>query len=581
MNKFISGAISGAVAGLLYALLEYAVIIVRPMVQWRPTTLPPEHWQWEAAFLAVDAALGAILGGVVALVRRGPARPLGRRSATAAGGAAVAAAALVLITLWLNARPSLSAPHAGRAAAQGRPNVLLIVLDTVRADHLSVYGYERRTTPNLEKLAREGVLFRNAVSASDFTLTSHGSLFTGLYTSWHRAYPVSAADFGRLDASFHTLAEILAQNGYATFAVLANHGYLRPEFGMAQGFAYYEIRPTIRPMGPGSIPFLRNFARAALQQVTCTAELERLYPRADQITDGGLRVLNAARGGPGPFFLSLNYMEAHEPYSPPPPFRDAFPGRDPAVYRVDIGGLRKQLAAAHPAPGTAAMLRHTISQYDGSIAFMDAEIQRLFEGMKQAGLYDNTLIVVTSDHGQALGEHSHVGHPASLHQELVRVPLIVKYPARESAEAGQSVAATVSGVDVLPTILDTVGIPAPATIHGRSLRKYAPDADRIVISESFFNHRERRLGYRTERIERAFYRGGWKLIQAVAGKKELYHVDRDREELRNVYDPDSPIVRQLTQDLDHWIHDAPPRRKGGPKVDRETMDRLRSLGYVQ
>jgi arylsulfatase A-like enzyme len=543
--------------------------------------LPPEHWRWETAFLAIDVALGAVIGGVIALLWRGPARPAGRRTALASGVAAFAAAALVVITLWLNARPALSTPNTGGVSAQGRPNVLLIVLDTARADHLSVYGYQRRTTPNLEKLARESVLFRNAISASDFTLTAHGSLFTGLYTSWHRAYPVSGTDFGRLDDSFHTLAEILAQHGYATSAVLANHGYLRPEFGMAQGFSYYEIRPTVRAMGPASIPFLRNFARAALQQVTCTAELGRMYPRADQITDGALRVLNVARRGPGPFFLSLNYMEAHEPYSPPPPFRDAFPGRDPALHSLDLGALREKLAVAHPAPDAAAMLDHMISQYDGSIAFMDAEIQRLFEGMKRAGLYDSTLIIITSDHGQALGERSYVGHPGSPYQELVRVPLIIKYPAGESAEAGRSVGATVSGVDVLPTVLDTVGIPVPAKIHGRSLRRYAPDAERMVISESFFNKRERWLARRTERIERALYRGSWKLIQAVAGKKELYDVDRDGKELRNVYDPDNPIARQLTLDLDRWVHDAPPRRKGGPKVDRETMDRLRSLGYVQ
>jgi arylsulfatase A-like enzyme len=578
MKKYIGGLLPGALAGLVYGLVEYSVIVLRPLVQWRPAAIPPEHWQWETAFLAVYMFFGAMIGGIAALFRKSPTGP-GRRSTVIAGLAAAAAAVLIACTAWFNAAPPLRARKTAFAANPGRPNILLIVLDTVRADHLSLYGYDRRTTPHLEEMARESVCYRNAVSAADVTLSSHASMFTGLYPSWHGAYPTPGNDLGRLDSSFHTLAEILSENGYGTFAVLANFGYLRPEFGMAQGFAYYDVRSPVQTLPAAASYFPRALVRSAFDSIVSTAELDRIYRRADQITDGALHVLDSRDARSGPFFLSLNYMDAHEPYSPPAPYRDLFPGRDPHFDNGRIGTLRRQLATHHRPADADGTLRHIVSQYDGAIAYMDSELNRLFEAMKRAGVYENTLIVVTSDHGEALGERDDLGHPASVHRELVHVPLIVKYPRAVQAPAGQWIETPVSGVDLLPTVLETAGIPVPENVQGQSLRR-PMDPGRVIIAESFLDDHLRRLHRRTDLVQRALYQGRWKLIGSTSGKRELYDVAADPSESRDLFNPDEAASQECSATLDRWVRIIPARRIT-PRMDQQTKARLKSLGYIQ
>ena len=158
---------------------------------------------------------------------------------------------------------------------------------------------------------------------------------------------------------------------------------------MAQGFGYYDVRSPVQILPAAATRFPRALVSSALDSLVSTAELDRLYRRADQITDGALGVFHdQARSGP--FFLSLNYMDAHEPYSPPAPYRDLFPGRDPHFDNRRIGALRRQLAAHHRPADADVTLGHIVSQYDGAIAYMDSELNRLFEEMKRAGLYDNT-----------------------------------------------------------------------------------------------------------------------------------------------------------------------------------------------
>src|SRR5581483_1810447 len=147
----------------------------------------------------------------------------------------------------------------------------------------------------------------------------------------------------------------------------------------------------------------------------------------------------------------------------------------------------RALAQHRRPPDTAVLLNHLASQYDGGIAYMDSELKRLFDGMKQAGIYDKTLIIVTSDHGEALGEKEDLGHPASVYQQLVHVPLLIKYPRSMPSEAGRQVEATVSGIDLLPTVLDTVGIPIPQNLQGQSLRTMNPNGNTTVFAESFLD----------------------------------------------------------------------------------------------
>jgi arylsulfatase A-like enzyme len=583
MKTFALVTSYGAVAGLLYGLLEYAVLIVRPMIQWRPMALRPEHWAWEGAFLLLDILAGAILGILVgaglAVFGRRTFRTWWKGVFWAIGFATLAGLGLASATLYLDSPPSIPALKAGSASK--RPNVLLVVLDTVRADHLSLYGYQRHTTPNLETWAREGIRFRNAISPADVTLSSHASMFTGLYTSWHGAHPTpDASDLGRLEPSFRTWAEILSEAGYSTLAVLANYGYLRPEFGVAQGFGFYDVRWPVKTMGSADHSSLRKLLRPVLDCLVPTDELDRQYRRGDQITDGGLRIIKAMQGRSNPFFLSLNYMDAHDPYAPPPPYRDLFPGRIASFDRSRAAELRRELAKHRRPRDADAILNHIVSQYDAGIAFMDSELKRLFEGMKQVGLYDNTLIIVTSDHGEAFGEHDDFGHPASVHQELVHVPLLIKYPRSVPSEAGQQIEATVSGIDLLPTVLDTVGIPLPANLQGRSLRTLGPGDDtRVVMAESFLDSHLVRSRRRTDLVQRALYQGQRKLIGSTSGQMELYDLQLDPAESQDTYGVDNPLAAHFTHVLDQWIQ-AVPRAKPSRKMDPQSMDRLRSLGYL-
>ena len=228
----------------------------------------------------------------------------------------------------------------------------------------------------------------------------------------------------------HTLAEILSGNGYTTLAVLANCAYLRLEFGLDRGFGFYDVRPSVRKTGGDGEYYLRPLVRPLLASLGSTAEIDRVYRRADQITDDGLRIFQAMRRRNAPFFLNLNYMDAHDPYVPPPPYRDLFPGRDPAFHNQQISALREQIAVKPPLAASPE-LAHIISQYDGGIAYIDAEVKHLLDGMNNQVVRQHSPVIITSDHGEGLGERGVEGHPASVHQELVHVPLSIKYPRSE------------------------------------------------------------------------------------------------------------------------------------------------------
>ena len=487
--------------------------------------------------------------------------------------------ALPAYTKHLDRLPPIPAGHTAAAASHNQPNVLLIVLDTVRADHLSLYGYERRTTPNLETLARDSVVFRNAVSASDVTLTSHASIYTGMYPSWHGAYLTPPTRNGDpLGPSLPTLAGVLSQHGYTTMAVLANSSYLRPLYGMNRGFQLYDVRTPISGAGAAADYYVRDLIRPLFERVTSTAELDREFRRGDQITSDGLHILETMRRTGAPFFLNLNYMDAHDPYLPPPPYRDLFPGRIAGFPNRSIYELRRQLALLRHPPELDADLVHIRSQYDGGLAYLDAQLNQLFEGLKRLGLYDNTLIVLTADHGEALGERNILGHPAWAYQDLVHVPLVVKYPHADGK--GTQVETPVSAVDLMPTILDVTGTPAPAGLQGQSLRKVAEARAEPVMSESFPDHLSE-LRRRTDNGARALYQGNWKFIGATNGQKELYDLSRDPNELHNLYNPEDAVSRQLSDALDKVTRAIPSRRFAPKQVDRDTLERLRSLGYVQ
>ena len=280
----------------------------------------------------------------------------------------------------LRSPPSASPQPHNEPAQQGDPlrsaHVVLIVMDSVRADHLSAYGYKRETTPNLRELARHATLYRRAIATGDMTLPSHGSIFTGLYPSWHGAFIVK--NFGQvrgIDPGHRTLAEAVSASGYRTIAVVGNHGYVVPKYGMARGFELFDV---LRPVSfRDGVAYKLGLSHRLAPLVLDASALDYTNRAADEITDRALSSAGEAKAHDEPFLLFLNYMDAHVPYVPPAPFDTKFPGKDRSFRHEEFSPLLRRLHAnGEPVP--RAKLEHLISQYDGGIAFIDDQVGRLF-----------------------------------------------------------------------------------------------------------------------------------------------------------------------------------------------------------
>ncbi len=518
-------------------------------------------------------AAGALLVALAALAaaKSPPLRFPARFALT--GGITIVSAGLAF---WLGSRPVPLQDITPAGQAQRSPDVILIVMDTVRADHLSVYGYPRKTTPFLERFAESAILYRRCISASDFSLPSHASMFTGLYPSWHGAHS-DESGMRPLADGFITIAEDLSARGYRTMGVSANHAFLGPQFGLDQGFQIMDARQVL-PVSP-FFPAVRNLLRSLLNRAASTIEFHLVYRRADEINAAAFRMLDWAEraGRRAPFFLFLNYMDAHAPHGPPPPFDRMFPGRIPHWTHQDSDRIIDEVLRTGRS-ATQDELHHQSALYDGAIAHTDARIGELIGELKRRGRYDDSLIVVTSDHGEAFGERGLVEHGGvSVYQEEVHVPLIVKFP---GAQRQQVVEAAVSLVDVAPTVLEAAGAPIPPRMHGVSLRQTARgNARGAVFSESHATPMLSPLAARFRRLERSVVDGSAKFITSTTGKRELYNLDLDPGEKTNLYRPDQAATRELAAKIDRIL-------KGAPKFDRkglppDALERLRSLGYVQ
>jgi arylsulfatase A-like enzyme len=469
------------------------------------------------------------------------------------------------------------------AANSTRPNIVLIVMDTVRADHLSVHGYERDTTPYLKALAQDAAVYGNTISASDFTLTSHASLFTGMYPSWHGAYcqPPEAVYGRELTKQFPTVAELLKSSGYATLGVAANL-YLRADFGLERGFEYFQIPRPVPLLPADSGYLLRRGVRRVLSYGFDTAQFDRLYSLGEDIDEELFSALDRRGVTVGkatasrPFFAFLNYMDAHFPYVAPAPFDRKFPGRRPRIIQDDLEAEQEQITAGRPAP--TGYRPHTVSQYDGGIAYVDAQIGKVVEWLKQHNAYDNTMIVVTADHGEAFGERNHIGHANSAYQNLLHIPLVIKYPHGEHRGAENH---PVSLIDVAPTILTTVGVPVPQTMQGRNLTGAGANELRHIFSETFpcpvMHPPECPNGCTSQ----AIFPWPYKYIVTSNGSRELFDVGRDPDEVTNLAIRLEPQARQLNADLNLWMKIKPAQSKQKHKLDAEQVKNLKSLGYVQ
>jgi len=470
-------------------------------------------------------------------------------------------------------------PKRDQAKTGQRPNVVLIVMDTVRADHTSVYGYDRDTTPFLRELAKEATLYTRAFAVSDFTLPTHASMFTGLYPRTHGAYyaPPNYPNGLPLSQRFTTMAEVLQANGYRAAGIVANAGYLSTSMGFSQGFELFDSRLPERVAAPSRSPYLRRRVHELLDRFVSTADFEPTTRRAQEINHEAETFLNQVDG---PFFLFLNYMDAHNPYAPPSPFDRQYPCSYPTIERAE----RARAAMEPVLTGKRDLLPEErtciASGYDGAITYLDSQIRELIGSLRKRGLYENTLLMITSDHGEALGTRNQLGHGGvSVYQNEVNIPLLVKYPgvnpeARVNAEASQ--------VDLLPTVLEAASIAEPAGLQGISLRKIEKDTSRFIVSVSYPEPWLSALNRQYARVEMAVIRGDEKLIESSLGKRELFDLSRDINEEHNLYKENDPGVLALSRMLQDWMRTVPPAasEKHG-SIDSSTVERLKSLGYAQ
>ncbi len=465
-----------------------------------------------------------------------------------------------------------------REAPRAGPNVLLIVLDTVRADHLSVYGYERRTTPWLETFAREATVYERATATSNFTLPTHASIFTGKYPRNHGAIPFPPGKSGGLPLPprRRTMAEILAERGYLTLAVAANGAYVTRQVGLAQGFHLFDHRLPVACLPERGDHYLRRGIRRLLTPLVWTGRLDRRTRTADQITTEAIELIGQAHRRRQPFLLFLNYMDAHTPYAPPPPYDALFPGRTRQLTRDRYFEILARVFG-QGRPLAPEEREHMISQYDGALAYLDAQLGRLLGHLEKLGIYDNTLVVITADHGEAFGEHSFLGHLQSLRQHQIWIPLLVRYPGQR---AGRRVERRVSQVDLLPTVLEALDIDAPADLDGQSLLR-SESSGRLIFAESYVDAKNKQLRPDYPDRELAVLSGDLKLLTRSNGEIHFYDLAADPAESYNRYDPADARAAELLAELDRWLERNPLRVELQASPDPNTLDRLRALGYVR
>jgi arylsulfatase A-like enzyme len=382
--------------------------------------------------------------------------------------------------------------------SDGLPNVLLIVMDTVRADHLSCYGYERPTTPNLDRLARRGIRFEEVRAAAPWTLPSHASMFTGrvpheLVTAW----------LTPLEGHFPTLAEYLGSCGYQTAGFVANVAYCSYATGLDRGFTHYEDHVLENLAGLRTAGLVDRAFRT-FTQLSAGIKFGPMSQARDAVNRWFVadnRKSAAAVNGSflewlshqptasaRPFFVFLNYLDAHAAYIPPTgaTHRFGIAPRTPSEKEV-VYHAWPQLDKTNLPPRTVALGRDS---YDDCLGYIDDQIGRLLAELKERGVLEQTLVIVTSDHGEAFGEHQLFDHGKSLYRTEIRVPLVIVPPGR-AADGGLVVHRTVGLQDLAATITDLIGLSAQSPLSGKSLLPLwrdqhsaaALNAQSVVVSE--------------------------------------------------------------------------------------------------
>ncbi len=414
------------------------------------------------------------------------------------------------------------------------PNIVLIVVDALRADHMSAYGYKRQTTPFIDSfIAAQGVRFQHATTSAPWTFPSNAALLTG-YSPTSLGANWTMAEHS-LPAKFTTLAEYLHSAGYYTAGFVSAY-YMGKQHGITQGFDYFDESLIARPRSQPSGSDLTNQASTWLQN-TWVPQIK----------------------GKQPLFLFLYYYDPHTWYMPPSPYDTRFDSTYTGTLTGEVYQDAQPVLSGAITP-TPRDIEHLIALYDGEIAYTDAQIQQMINTLQNNGALDNALIALTADHGEMFGEHGKWTHTSSLYEEVLRVPLLLRYPG--VIPAGQVVDTPVQTMDLLPAVLEWTGVAVPEGLDAVSLRGLAlgqpASGSRPVYSEveplTDPNHPSYIWAPRVPL--RAVRSGEWKLINQFTdgGGQELYRLNSSSPyETTNLVGNEPQRVIELWQSLRQYF----------------------------
>jgi arylsulfatase A-like enzyme len=513
---------------------------------------------YRARSLIVDGMLLATVVSVVSFAVAYAIAPAFERSRAlaATGLLAVFAAAA-----WTSsATPPAPPPPAYTAAApdpsRPRRNVLLISLDSLRADHVGAYGYKRDTSPSFDRFAKDGVLFRNAISTSSWTLPTHLTMFTGRSQLSHGV----VVDTLVLSTAIPTLGQIFKEAGYAT-AGFVSGPYVGGHYGYDRGMDTYTDFSA--SWGKGAE------ARAAILSPT--------------INEKAIEWLDKAHKEP--FFLFLHYFDIHYDFVPPAPYDTMF---DPDYTGTMDGRFFIERDDVH-AKMDPRDLEHIRALYDGEIRYTDEHVGRILDKLKALGVYDDTVVLITSDHGDEFFEHGNKGHHRTVYDEVLRIPFALRLPGGE--HSGKTIDEQVSLLDVFPTLLDAAGFRVPSDVEGESLAGWLRGrrSTREAIYSDFYDKR----GFNLQVARRT---AGEKTIQHFnrithpkRGSLEYYDLARDPAESDNRADEQPAKMTSAVEAMTTWLelrwrtHRHTQLATDGTasiEIDADTQERLKALGYV-
>ncbi len=435
-------------------------------------------------------------------------------------------------------------------------NLLILCLDTLRTDRMSAYGHDRPTTPRIDQLAEQGALFELALSQSNWTVPATASILTSLYPSEHGAgvkgeiRNLMESEVQQLRKETRTLGQILSEAGFRT-ALLSANPYL---FGR----------------------FKRGFDVAEVERTDATT-----------LTDKAIAFVDTA--DENPFFLYVQYMDLHPPITPPGPFFNMFGKEIPGKRGKPHTDWRFGSHNNFKGPNFRQFRDHRLALHDGALRYVDTEIGRLIDTLQQAGHMKDTLIVVTSDHGEEYWDHAAqeralaedprglwgIGHGHSMYQELLRVPLLFRGP---GIEEGRRIDCPARLVDIVPTAMEMLGLPIPGGLRGTSLTPFLSTTVKSPICEPRPSLAES-PAFGPD--SKAITFGGYKLVRRYDGFVQLFDLERDPGELIDLSDERPELVAELTDLIEHELSGVDPDASDETMdFDEDTLEQLRTLGYI-